>query len=145
MSKEGKFVILLAILALAIGVIWELSFGSCTNAIARSGSVIVAIAIYFGIPDIAVTNMLNNFEQLSVLKKELIRLDKQSLQNDIVFSDEEIESKIKGSTPYLKDRAIAIYRANNKGVVRIDIFVGIFGTLLWGFGDLISGIIFKCT
>lgn len=137
MSRQEIIVIAIALAILVVGIAFEFFLGSCSNAISRSGSVIVCISIFFGISDFSATSMLNRDNELLVLKSKLEGLDESEVENDIVFSEAEIVTKIRGSTAYLKDRAIKIYNQKNTRVAKVDVSVGIVGTLIWGFGDLV--------
>ncbi len=144
MWRQEFIVIAIALVTLVVGIALEIYLGSCSNAISRSGAVIVCISIFFGISDFSATNMLNRDKELSVLKARLEGLNEHEVENDIVFSDADLEAKIRGSTAYLKDRAIKIYNHKNTGAAKVDVAVGILGTLIWSFGDLVLSYIAVC-
>ena len=64
-------------------------------------------------------------------------LEEKRSENDIVFSDEELDDGVRGSTNYFRSRARSIRERGKKRVVFIvDTGVLMLGTVIWGFGDL---------
>lgn len=144
MSKQIALVLTLTIIALSVGVYVEICLWNDSDAIARSGAVIVCLSIFFGVTDLNVKNKIEQRNELIALSDTLNQLDQSSQERDIVFSDAQIEKKIRGSTPYLKDRAVTLYNTQNTLAAMIDIAVAIMGTLIWGFGDLVCILLLSC-
>ena len=129
-SKVEIVVIAAALFVLAIGFIFELALGGWSNAFQRSGSVVVCVGIFFGARDLK-SVYADRFEDL------VRKLKEKRLENDIVFSDEELDAGVRGSTNYFISRARSIRESGEKRVILIDAIVLILGTVIWGFGDLI--------
>ena len=130
LSKEEIAVIAITLIALTFGIGIELVWGSCTDALSRSGSFIVCLGIVFGALD---------FKSVYERKtRDLIRdLNARRLESDIVFSDDELDDEVRGSTNYFIRRANAIKESGQKRVIVVDAGVLIVGTLISGFGDLV--------
>jgi hypothetical protein len=130
LSKEELLVIFAALIVVAIGVVLDVFLKDSLNAFQRSGSVVVCIGIIFGYFDVG-----GIYD--GRFKLEFDKLKAKDLERDIVFSDEELERKVRGSTNYFISRARSIQGSNKNRVKMIDVIVLISGTLIWGFGDLI--------
>lgn len=105
-------------------------FYSDSGAFPRAGSLIVCVAIGFGLRDLRDVYKAK-FESFAVEQEE------KRLENDIVFSDAEIEVEVRGSTD--QRIKVAETKAEKHGVTATTIDAGILigGTLIWGFGDLL--------
>ena len=130
LSKEEVVVTVAALAALAVGIVIDFLLGDCSTAFQRSGSIVVCIGIIFGYLDVG-----GIYE--GRFEIELEKLKAKRTERDIVFTDEELEREVRGSTNYFINRARSIQGNNKNRVKLIDGFVLIGGTLIWGFGDLI--------
>lgn len=128
--KAEYLVVAMSLLVLLVGWALEQWLGDHSHAFQRSGSVLVCIGVISGYLD---------FKRLYTdnYATEVQSREKKRLETDIVHSDEALSAKVRGSTDELIDRAQSIKEAGERRVGLIDIAVLIFGTLVWGFGDLI--------
>ena len=129
MYKDEKIALVLSVsIALAgfiIELIWE-----CSNGFSRSGSLIICVGIYFGYIDL--TRIYN--EKFDILVAEL---ESKRLENDIVFSDDQLKDKaLRGSTDALRKDTSNVRENDEKRVALIDALILASGTLIWGFGDI---------
>ena len=130
MNKIEKRALNLSIFIVIVGFIVELFFNE-SNAISRAGSLITCVGIYFGYIDLS-SIYKDNFNKL------IIKLESKRLENDIVFSDEQLkDKKLKGTTYSLKQNASNKLNKDEKRVNLIYMLILILGTFIWGFGDLV--------
>ena len=127
-EKNEVVALLLSVCVGAIGFVVQLFIPS-SNGFARSGSVVVCIGIYFGL--IEFRKHLNKQHVDSIGRKESTRL-----QNDIVFSDSQIENRERGTTDVRIEAETSSYESRDRRVALMDLMILIGGTLIWGFGDL---------
>ena len=105
-------------------------FMPCSNGFARSGSLIVCIGIVFGLSQLRTILGQLHLDSIN-------RMEKARLENDIVFSDSEIENLARGTTDQRTNAATVSYVSRDRSIEFIDITILVVGTLIWGFGDLI--------
>ena len=129
-SRKETIIIITTLVVLVVGLFLEWPSGGCWNAFRRFGSVVVCVAIGFGIRDLK-SVYADRFEDL------VRKLEENRLENDIVFSDEELDAEFRGSTNDLISRERSISESGEKRVILLDTTVLILGTVIWGFGDLI--------
>ena len=101
-----------------------------SGAFPRAGSVIVCIAIAFGLRDLR-DDYKAKFASFAAEQEE------NRLGNDIVFSEKQLKNKVRGSTDQRVE--VAETEAENLGATAttIDAAILICGTLIWGFGDVL--------
>ena len=95
----------------------------------RSGSLIVCIGIWFGYKDFKNT-YIDNFNS------EIEALETNRRQNDIVWSDSDLENKVRGTTDEVIERKEDEKNISIERVAKIDIAILLLGTIIWGFGTL---------
>ena len=120
------------LLGLATGLIGAAISFYCpeSDAFQRSGSVIVCIAVGFGLRDLK-----DSYE--AKFREFASEQEESRVQNDIVFGDEELEAQVRGTTDQRLGVAKAVAEKLGSNAVTIDATILISGTLIWGFGDLL--------
>ncbi len=115
MHKEEIFILISSLIILSIGYWIQISVED-SNAFSRSGALIVSLGIFFG--------------YLDFRKVHNDKLDK-------VIEAWNLHKLEKDTTDHVIDKVLNMKERGDKRVALIDISILIFGTLVWGFGDLL--------
>ena len=119
------FSVFIAIAGLLVDLAWK-----CTNGFSRSGSLIVCVGIISG----------------SLILKKVIKKKHEARENylesirqemDIVFSDKELKEKVRGTADSQLKEAERILEKDTRRILVVETCIVVFGTLIWGFGDLL--------
>lgn len=130
LSNEELLVIATASIVLVVGMAINVLVGECSTAFQRAGSVVVCIGIFFSFLDVG-----GIYE--GKFEDELEKLRAKKSENDMVFSEEELEIEVRGSTNFLIKRAKLVRDKNKTRVALVDLGILLLGTFIWGFGDLV--------
>ena len=131
-STREILAVMLAILFLAVGLVVSY-YWPATNASPRSGSLVVCIGIFF-----ALRELRDSFK--ADYDVEFDNFESKRAETDIVPSEQDLKSRARGTTDYAQDVSKSRRDSNIRRVMTIDTSILIFGTIVWGFGDLL----FEC-
>ena len=131
MTKEEVTVLVVSFCLALLGVLIDLGSSGSWFAFQRTGSLIVCVGIVFAALDIKSIYELDYEENLRALERDRVDID-------IVFDDNQLDEEVRGSTNYLRKRSLTLKESGQRRVVLIDTGVIIAGTLIWGFGDWIK-------
>ena len=133
MSVEEKRLIILCIATILAGVIISIVLGD--NELPRAGAFIVGLGVYFGASDI--TKHYSKAESEMRVKMVFDILEERAKAKETPLTEEIFrgtETKIKS----VYKEAFEKIDYKRSRIIKTEGLTILFGTLLWGFGDLIK-------